>query len=205
MPDDPRHPPPGRKRDRTRRRLLDAAILRFREQGYEATTAAEIAADAGVAERTFFRYFATKADVVVAGWEGHQEAMRSVLAEHADADLAVVVRDGLLTFGDRVAAELAEGIQGVLYLYTDRQAFLAITETLLDVEHDLAAEIARRTSRSPHDFLVRVAANASLGVMRAAIRAAIVHPDGPAMSALISDGVERLRPLLDAVTTPAAG
>lgn len=202
MPDDPRHPLPRRKRDRTRQRLLDSATRRFRAHGYEATTAAEIAADAGVTERTFFRYFPTKADVLVAGWQEHQEALRSVLTEHAEADLAVVIQDALLAFTDRVADELADGIDSVLHLYTDRQAFLAITETLLDVEHDLAAEIARRTSRSPHDFLVRISANASLGVMRAAIRAAVVHPDGPAMSAMIGEGIDRFRPVLDAVQAP---
>jgi AcrR family transcriptional regulator len=202
VPDDPHRPPPRRKRDRTRQRLLESANRRFRAHGYEATTAAEIAADAGVTERTFFRYFPSKADVLVAGWQMHQEALRSALTEATDADLRTVVRDGLLAFTDRVAAELATGIDSVLHLYTDRRAFLAITETLLDVEHDLAEEIARRTSRSPHDFRVRVTANASLGVMRAAIRAAVVHPDGPTMATMVHDGIDELRSVFDAVQAP---
>ena len=41
-----------------RRRLQQAALELFRERGYEATTTAEIAARAGVTERTFFRHFA---------------------------------------------------------------------------------------------------------------------------------------------------
>src|ERR1700716_2499042 len=51
-------------RQRTRRALLRAAEQLFAEQGYHATTVHAIAEAAGVTERTFFRYFASKADLV---------------------------------------------------------------------------------------------------------------------------------------------
>src|SRR5207302_2275362 len=44
-------------RRRLRHRLTLAAIEKFLEQGYEATTVDEIASAAGVGRRTFFRYF----------------------------------------------------------------------------------------------------------------------------------------------------
>lgn len=47
-----------------RDRLQSAALELFREQGYEKTTAAEIAAKAGVTERTFFRQFPDKKEVL---------------------------------------------------------------------------------------------------------------------------------------------
>lgn len=194
MTDDPHHSP-RRKRDRTRQRLLEAARVRFREHGYESTTAAEIALDAGVTERTFFRYFPAKSDVLVAGWLEHQDALRKVLGGSADPDLGVTVLDALLAFADGVQAEMSEGIDSVIHLYMDRSAFLAITGVLLEVEHDLAAGIAVRSSRSPHDFAVRVVANASLGVMRAAIRAAVLAADGPSIVALVREGIGRLEPL----------
>ena len=47
-----------------RRRMQEAALELFHEKGYDGTTAAEIAARAGVTERTFFRYFPDKREVL---------------------------------------------------------------------------------------------------------------------------------------------
>ena len=44
--------------------LQQAGLELFRERGYDQTTAAEIAARAGVTERTFFRHFADKRDIL---------------------------------------------------------------------------------------------------------------------------------------------
>lgn len=49
-----------------RQRLLHASLRLFREKGFENTTVAEITAAAGVAKGTFFNYFATKEDVLLA-------------------------------------------------------------------------------------------------------------------------------------------
>ncbi|HEY4459110.1 MAG TPA: TetR family transcriptional regulator [Pseudonocardiaceae bacterium] len=57
-----------------RERLQAAALKRFTEQGFEGTTVAEIAATAGLTERTFFRYFADKREVL---FFGHEEFQRS--------------------------------------------------------------------------------------------------------------------------------
>ncbi len=54
----------GRKRDRTRARLEQAALDLFERQGFEQTTVAQIAAAAGVAQMTFFRHFTAKSRVL---------------------------------------------------------------------------------------------------------------------------------------------
>jgi AcrR family transcriptional regulator len=48
------------RRERTRNELLERALTLFEAKGYEQTSAAEIAAAAGVSEMTFFRHFPTK-------------------------------------------------------------------------------------------------------------------------------------------------
>jgi AcrR family transcriptional regulator len=60
-----------------RERMVLAAVDLFTEQGYDATTVAQIAERAGVTKSTFFRHFADKRELLVAG----QEALSRLLAE----------------------------------------------------------------------------------------------------------------------------
>jgi AcrR family transcriptional regulator len=60
-----------------RDRLVVAAVDLFGEQGYDATTVAQIAQRAGVTKSTFFRHFPDKRELLVAG----QETLSRLLAE----------------------------------------------------------------------------------------------------------------------------
>ncbi|MFC9692639.1 TetR/AcrR family transcriptional regulator [Kribbella sp. NPDC056951] len=60
-----------------RERLVVAAVDLFTEQGYDATTVAQIADRAGVTKSTFFRHFPDKRELLAAG----QEAMSRLLTE----------------------------------------------------------------------------------------------------------------------------
>lgn len=63
-------------------RLQHAALKLFLERGYERTTAAEIASRAGVTERTFFRYFPDKREVL---FQGESVLRTALVAAIADA------------------------------------------------------------------------------------------------------------------------
>src|SRR3954454_23851391 len=60
-----------------RRRLQQAALELYRERGFDRTTTAEIAARAGVNERTFFRHFADKREGLFDG----EAALRAELVQ----------------------------------------------------------------------------------------------------------------------------
>lgn len=60
-----------------RARLVVAALQLFAEQGYDRTTVAEIADQAGLTKSTFFRYFPDKREVLAAG----QETLARLLTE----------------------------------------------------------------------------------------------------------------------------
>jgi TetR/AcrR family fatty acid metabolism transcriptional regulator len=55
---------PADPKGRKRRRILDAAVALFAEQGYRRTNVDEIARAAGVAKGTVYLYFKTKGDLV---------------------------------------------------------------------------------------------------------------------------------------------
>src|SRR5690625_2582027 len=75
---------PPRLRDWTRAavraEIADRALQLFDEHGFDATTVDNIAAVAGISARTFFRYFATKEDVIFGDLVPIGESIRSTLA-----------------------------------------------------------------------------------------------------------------------------
>lgn len=70
-------------RRRLRHALTVAAIEKFSEQGYDATTVDEIASAAGVGRRTFFRYFRSKEDAI---FPNHEEVLVRIEQLFAAAD-----------------------------------------------------------------------------------------------------------------------
>jgi AcrR family transcriptional regulator len=66
--------------ERTRAALRRAALTRFLAQGVEATSVEEIASDAGVTVRTFYRHFATKHDLLFADYDAGLHWFRQALA-----------------------------------------------------------------------------------------------------------------------------
>jgi TetR/AcrR family transcriptional regulator, regulator of mycofactocin system len=69
--------PPG-----TSRRELELIALRlFTEQGFDNTTIEQIAAEAGVSKRTFFRYFSSKTSVLWSEFDHEVDVIRAALDE----------------------------------------------------------------------------------------------------------------------------
>src|SRR5579871_895448 len=81
--------PMGRWKPDARARLEKAALVLFRERGFAQTTAAEIAERAGLTERTFFRYFADKREVLFSGAAVMQQQLVTAL-ENAPASLSPI-------------------------------------------------------------------------------------------------------------------
>jgi TetR/AcrR family transcriptional regulator, regulator of mycofactocin system len=74
----------GRPPSTSRRELRLIALRQFAERGFDNTTIEQIAAEAGVSERTFFRYFTTKASVLWTEFETEVRTIRDSLAAVPD-------------------------------------------------------------------------------------------------------------------------
>jgi AcrR family transcriptional regulator len=78
-----------RKKAKTRHDLMVAALRLYADRGLAETTAEEIAEDAGVSARTFFRYYPTKVDAVFGEHPERLAALRDALGDDSgDVPLA---------------------------------------------------------------------------------------------------------------------
>jgi AcrR family transcriptional regulator len=90
-----------------RGRLQEAALALYGERGFEQTTVAEIARRAGLTERTFFRHFTDKREVLFFGAGALQDLLVSAVAGAPDAAAPI----------DAVAV----GLEAVAAMFTGRR------------------------------------------------------------------------------------
>jgi AcrR family transcriptional regulator len=84
--------------ERTREALRQAAVVRFLAQGVEDTSAEQIAADAGVSLRTFYRHFTSKHDLLFVDYDAGLHWFRAALADRSgDESLIDSVHSAILT------------------------------------------------------------------------------------------------------------
>ena len=134
----------------TRQALQQAADRLFAERGYGATTVRDIAEAAGVTERTFFRYFAGKEELIIEdalGWL--PVLLEAVRARPGREDVATALRQAIREVGTLLSASPRPT---PLWLFSDGPPGARIsrmpTGTLLRIEADLAAVIRERLERT---------------------------------------------------------
>jgi AcrR family transcriptional regulator len=137
-------PPPSRVRTRTKTLLLDAAVRLFARQGVGATAINEIAAEAGVANGTFYNYFRTREDVV--------EAVTLRLAERLQDEISTAsagVTDGAerMAIGTRrfVLQAVRDPVWAAALVRVSTSTGGALARTVRPVLHDL--RLGRRQGR----------------------------------------------------------
>lgn len=99
-----------RKKLRTRRALIEAAVRLVAEQGYEETTVAQIAASADVSTRTFFSYFPGKDDVFFADSQQRVDALVRAVADRRPQETVAHLLRALE--GSVVSPDAAAGLTG---------------------------------------------------------------------------------------------
>ena len=99
----------ARKKAQTRDAIIKAAFRRFEDHGFERTTIDQIAEDAEVGRRTFFRYFRTKEAVVFPEREERLARFEELLAhtERGDETPFARVRRALLGLAEDYANDQA--------------------------------------------------------------------------------------------------
>lgn len=131
----------GRWEPDARGRMLRAAAELFEERGFDQTTTADIAQRAGVTERTFFRHFPDKREVLFDGSHRLQDTVDAAIAS-APADLSPL--DAALAGMAATAANFNEIREHALR----RAAIVAANPSIQERELLKLAGMAEATARA---------------------------------------------------------
>jgi AcrR family transcriptional regulator len=182
----------GRWEPDSRGRLQEAALALYAERGFDQTTAAQIAERAGVTERTFFRHFADKREVLFGGSAFLKERIVAGVAGAPAADGPLdAVSQGL----DAAAALMGEFRRD---LSRQRPAVIDANPELREREltklADYAAAIAAALrERGVSELQATLAAEAGMTVLRMAMQRWASGDDGRDLTVIMRDSVDQLR------------
>jgi AcrR family transcriptional regulator len=174
-----------------RGRLEQAALELYRERGFDQTTVAEIAERAGLTERTFFRHFADKREVLFAGASQLREFLVSAVAGAAGSAAPI----------DAIGAAL--DAVGVLFddrrdSVRQRQTVIAANAELQERELIKLASLASAMAgalrgRGVTDPAAGLAAEAGVAVFRIAFERWIDDADQRELSHHIRESLDELK------------
>ncbi len=182
-------------------RLVVAALELFAERGYDQTTVADVAERAGVTERTFFRYFTDKREVLFAAGHAWEDQIIAGIedAEPSLAPLDVVVAGlvaGASLLDERRAFVLRRG--AVLAATPSRQE-----RELLKMTKLAEAITLTLAKRGVADFDAEPAAETVVAGSRVALARWIADASGDlSLGEHIAEAASALRALAGAKTNP---
>ncbi len=168
----------GRPPSTSPRELEVIALRLFTEHGFEETTVEQIAAEAGVSSRTFFRYFDTKADVLWHAFDAEVAALRAALDAVPDTvGLLDAIRHAVVSVNHYTAADVPE-LRNRINLIGTVPALQASAAPHYDAwERAVIDYAARRLGQDPSALIPLAIGRATLAVCRAAYELWVTRAD----------------------------
>jgi AcrR family transcriptional regulator len=181
----------GRWEPNARGRLVQAAFALYGERGFEQTTVAEIAERAGLTERTFFRHFADKREVLFAGADTLRELLVSTVAKVPES-LAPI--DAAAAGLEAAGALIQDGGELALQRQTIITASTELQERELIKLASLAAALAEALRRrGVNDPAASLTAEAGIAVFRVAFERWAEKPNEQDLPRLIRESLDELK------------
>jgi AcrR family transcriptional regulator len=163
-----------RKKRAARQAITTTARRLFAERGFDAVTVAEVAAAAGVSEKTVFNYFATKEDLAFAGGEAALDQVGAAIAQRPPG---TAVLDVFRATTDALVDRLADDGDELLVLARIVSGSAALRERLTagsEREAEaLTTAIAQATGAPGDDLVPALAARTLSWTHRAVLGAAV--------------------------------
>jgi AcrR family transcriptional regulator len=190
----------GRWKPDAQGRLALAALELYAERGFEQTTVAEIAGRAGLAERTFFRHFADKREVLFFGQAALQDVIVGAIAAAPERAAPIeAVAAGLQAAGtimlDREHARQRQAAISANPGLRERELIKLATLGLA-----IADALRARGVRDPAASLT---AEAGIAVFKVGYERWLADPQGRELGELIDDSLGQLKAVTSAGGTSA--
>jgi AcrR family transcriptional regulator len=184
----------GRWEPNARGRLAQAALTLYAERGFEQTTVADIAARAGLTERTFFRHFADKREVLFYGMEMARDLLARAVA---DAPASATPMDAVAAALQALAAGLQENPERVRL----RDAIVSANPELRERELSKLAAAASAVAGALRDRgvpepIASLAAETGIAVFKVAFARWISEPGQPDLPEILRASTAELRDVL---------
>lgn len=195
-----------RNKARARAEIADAALTLFFDRGFEGVTVDEIVSAAGVSRRTFFRYFETKEDALLADYPELNARLREALDATDLAHAMDAVRAGL----QAMAAWYVERSDAVLARSkvirdTSQNVAARNLEFLTQWERSVAVAVANQLGLGAGDLVPRTAAAMIVGAFRAALTQWVRSSGTEDLHALTDEALDLIEHGLQSVLTRPAG
>ncbi|WP_344690966.1 mycofactocin system transcriptional regulator [Blastococcus jejuensis] len=165
-------------REGTRARIERAALDLFTRRGFEGVTIDEVAEVAGISRRTYFRYFATKADAVWGDFAAHVARLAWLLRDTGDRQpVLAAICAAYVEVNDYSSADLPLLRQRMQLILTE-PALLAHSQVrYADVDRVVAEYVAMRTGTEPGELLPRLVATSTRAAATTAFEAWLTYPE----------------------------
>jgi AcrR family transcriptional regulator len=181
-------------------RLREAALELFGERGFEQTTVAEIAARAGLTERTFFRHFADKREVLFRGSEVLRDTLVAAIDDApAAASSLEAVTAALNAAGEVFNREFARRRHAVILANPELQE-----RELIKLAHLTEALAGALRDRKVRDPAARLAAETGMALFRITFERWLTDPSERPWTEHLHEALAELDELVLGTPTPAA-
>ena len=166
----------ARKKARTRKTIEDVALDLIDKQGFDATTIDEIAAAADISPRTFFHYFHSKEDVVLADYTARLELIIETIDNAAPGESPwQALREAFRIVGADYEQERDKLIRRFRIMWTAPSVTARNLQLQAQWEDAVTTVVADWLDVDPNtDMQPRLIAGSALSAMRAAMRCWLV-------------------------------
>lgn len=184
-----------RTREAARQHIAESALGLFLTRGFDETTVEQIAAEAGISARSFFRYFPTKEDVVITDPSGWARAMADHLrGENEKTDLWSAMHRALAVLLEPAAASPSQSLASMRVIMSAESLRAANVEKHLMWAAELVPVAAARLGgpRFTRGYRASAVVHGAIGLFDSALQEWVRRGGSTSLARLLDEAFAQL-------------